>query len=78
MLSVTNDENDVELNGDTDDEDMVDGEMGFIDGGAQVGTPETRANGERPSSSKQTVAARDTQARWARQQEEDHGEEGTT
>ena len=32
MLSATNDENDVELNGETDDEDMEDGEAGFDDG----------------------------------------------
>ena len=36
MLSATNDENDVELNGETDDEDMEDGETGFDDGSAQV------------------------------------------
>ena len=36
VLSATNDENDVELNGETDDEDMEDGEMGFDDGSAQV------------------------------------------
>ena len=36
VLSATNDENDVELNGGTDDEDMEDGEMGFDDGSAQV------------------------------------------
>ena len=35
-MSPTNDENDVELNGETDDEDMEDGEMGFDDGSAQV------------------------------------------
>ena len=29
MLNATNDENGDELNGETDDEDMVDGEMGF-------------------------------------------------
>ena len=32
VLSATNDENDVELNGETDDEDMEDGETGFDDG----------------------------------------------
>ena len=32
VLSATNDENDVELNGETDDEDVEDGEMGFHDG----------------------------------------------
>ena len=36
MLSATNDENDEELNGETDDEDMEDGEMGLDDGSAQV------------------------------------------
>ena len=36
LLSATNDENDVELNGETDDEDMEDGEVGFDDGSAQV------------------------------------------
>ena len=36
VLSTTNDENDVELNGETDDEDMEDGEMGFEDWSAQV------------------------------------------
>ena len=36
VLSATNDENDVELNGETDDEDVEDGEMGFDDGSAQV------------------------------------------
>ena len=36
VLSATNDENGDELNGETDDEDMVDGEMGFNDGSAQV------------------------------------------
>ena len=35
-LSATEDENDVELNGETDDEDMEDGEMEFDDGSAQV------------------------------------------
>ena len=32
VLSVTNDENRDELNGETDDEDMEDGGMGFDDG----------------------------------------------
>ena len=36
VLSATNDEDDVELNGETDDEDMEDGEMGFDDGSVQV------------------------------------------
>ena len=36
VLSATNDENDVELNGDTEDEDMEDGEMEFDDGSSQV------------------------------------------
>ena len=36
VLSATNDENDVELDGETDDEDIEDGEMGFDDGSAQV------------------------------------------
>ena len=36
MLNVTNDENGDELNGETDDEDMEDGETGFDDGSAQV------------------------------------------
>ena len=36
MLGATNDENDVELNGETDDEDMEDGEMACDDGSAQV------------------------------------------
>ena len=36
MLSATNDENDVELTGETDDEDMEGGEMGFDDGSVQV------------------------------------------
>ena len=31
VLSATNDENGDELNGETDDEDMADGEMGFND-----------------------------------------------
>ena len=35
VLSATNDENDVELNGETDDEEMEDGEMGFDDGSVQ-------------------------------------------
>ena len=34
--ALGSDENDVELNGETDDEDMEDGEMEFDDGGAQV------------------------------------------
>ena len=36
VLSATNDENDVELNGETDDEDKEDGEMGFDDGSVHV------------------------------------------
>ena len=36
VLSATSDENGDELNGETDDEDMEDGEMGFNDGSAQV------------------------------------------
>ena len=36
VLSATNGENDIELNAETDDEDMEDGEMGFDDGSAQV------------------------------------------
>ena len=36
VLNVTNDENGDELNGETDDEDVEDGEMGFDDGSAQV------------------------------------------
>ena len=36
VLSATNDENDVELNGETDDKDMEDGEMGFEDGRVKV------------------------------------------
>ena len=36
MLSVKNDRNDIELNGDTDDEEMLDGGTGFDDGSAQV------------------------------------------
>ena len=36
MLSATNDESGDELNGETDDEDMEDGAMGFNDGSAQV------------------------------------------
>ena len=36
VLSATNDENDEELNGETDDEDMEDGETEFDDGSAQV------------------------------------------
>ena len=36
VLNVTNDENDEELNGETDDEDTEGGEMGFDDGSAQV------------------------------------------
>ena len=36
VLSATNDENGDELNGETDDEDMEDGESGFDDGSAQV------------------------------------------
>ena len=36
MLNVTNDENGDELNGETDDEDMEYGEMGFDDWSAQV------------------------------------------
>ena len=35
MLSATNDENEVELYGETDDEDMEDGEMRFDDGTAR-------------------------------------------
>ena len=35
VLSATNDENGDELNSETDDEDMEDGEMGFDDGSAQ-------------------------------------------
>ena len=42
MLSVKRNGNDIELNGETDDEDM-DGEMGFDDGGARV-TFVTQAN----------------------------------
>ena len=46
------DENDVELNGETDDEDTEDGEMGFDDGSAQVrnirdpGEPTVKENQE--------------------------------
>ena len=36
MLSATNDVNGDELDGETDAEDMEDGEMGFDDGSAQV------------------------------------------
>ena len=36
MLSATNGENGDELNGETDDEGMEDGEMGSDDGSAQV------------------------------------------
>ena len=36
VLNVTNDENGDELNGETDDENMEDGEVGFDDGSAQV------------------------------------------
>ena len=36
VLSATNDENGDELNGETDDEDIEDGEVGFDDGSAQV------------------------------------------
>ena len=36
VLDVTNDENGDELNGETDDEGMEDGEVGFNDGSAQV------------------------------------------
>ena len=36
VLSATNDETDVELNDETDDEDMEDGEMGFDDGSVQL------------------------------------------
>ena len=36
VLSATNDENDVELNGKTDGEDTEDGEMGFDVGSVQV------------------------------------------
>ena len=35
MLSATNDENDVELNGETGDEDVEDVETGFDEGSAQ-------------------------------------------
>ena len=35
-LSVKSDGNDIEVNGETDDEDMEDGELGFDDGSAQV------------------------------------------
>ena len=35
-LGAKSDGNDIELNGETDDEDMEDGEMGFDDGSAQV------------------------------------------
>ena len=36
VLNTKCDENDDELNGETDDEDMEDGETGFDDGSAQV------------------------------------------
>ena len=36
VLSVKSDRNDIELNDETDDEDMEDGETGFDDGNAQV------------------------------------------
>ena len=36
VSSVKSDGSDLELNGETDDEDMEDGEMGFFDGSAQV------------------------------------------
>ena len=36
MLNVTNDENGDVVDGEIDDEDMEDGEMGFDDGSAQV------------------------------------------
>ena len=38
VLSVKSVENDIELNGETDDEDMQDGEMGYDDGSGQVKT----------------------------------------
>ena len=39
MWKVTNDENEDELNGETDDEDMEDGEMGFDDGSTREEHP---------------------------------------
>ena len=36
VLSVKSDGNDIESNGETDDEDMEDGEMGFDDGSPQA------------------------------------------
>ena len=49
VLSATNDENDVKLNGETDDEDMEDGEVRYDDGSAQVRNVRDQAN--RPSRS---------------------------
>ena len=43
-LNVKSDWNDIELNGETDDEDMGDGATGFDDGSAQVATDVTQAN----------------------------------
>ena len=54
VLSATEDKNDVELNGETDDEDMEDGEVGFDDGSAQVrnvrgpGQPTAKEHQEHP------------------------------
>ena len=44
VLSATSDENNDELNGETDDEDMEDGETGFEDGSAQVRTFANQVN----------------------------------
>ena len=51
MLGATNDENDVELDGEKDDEDMEDGDVGFDDGSAQVnrqGAPKSTVTTHRP------------------------------
>ena len=52
-LSVKIDGNDVESNGETDDEDMEDGEMGFDDGVHRQGTLVTQAN-RLPTNTKST------------------------
>ena len=90
VLSARNNENDVELNGETDDEDMEDGEMGFDDGSAQAinirdpGQPNAKEHQEhmtinRPYSSrcKFCVMARGVNAPHRRSDAQDDLEGGT-
>ena len=52
-LTAKSDGNDIELNGETNDEDMEDGETGFDDGSAQVRNIRDQAN-RLPTNTKST------------------------